>query len=391
MRTKATGEKSLNWIRNVLLVLVSTLVTLIVVEIVLRLFFSYILYTGKLSRSLYYSTPLFATTKNSAVHYAPNTPLHSIAVYYNKIEYETRYNTNNLGFVSDKNYTMETKDGVLFLGDSFVAGVGSNKPWLPVLDEKYPEINLYSFGVTGTGQKNFYKLFENYQDDLNYSTVVIMPISDDLKRPLWYPLKVENGLFFCYENTTEKQCTTRRLPIMSLIDYDTDADSILLPEGLYLKKAYKVLKNIYVKYKKSKEKQEQEAKKPALKVEKSVTQAKKPIKKVEKSDEIKPKVVPKSPPRHAIGIEYIAKIKELADKKGKKVIFIHIPEKSEMYNKEYRYDIAKRIKDLGIDYYPILHTHNFDKSMYHIHDGHPNDKGYAYISSIVEDKIIDKR
>ena len=355
-------------IKNSLLLLVSTLITLIVVEIILRLFLGHVLYTGKSSRSLYYSTPLFSEAQNGAIHYVPNVPLKSLAIYYNTIEYETKHHTNNLGFISDKNYTMEAKDGILFLGDSFTAGVGSSKPWLPMLDEKYPDINLYSFGVTGTGQKNFYKLFENYQDDLNYSTVVIVSISDDLKRPLWYPLAVGDGLFFCYENSTEKECTTRRLPIMSLIDYDTDEDSLLLPEELYLKKAYKVLKDRYMAYKKSKMEQEEKENKPTVKAERHVVET-----------------VKKSPPKPAIGIEYIAKIKELADKKGKKVIFIHMPEKNETFTGNYRYHIGQRIKDIGIEYHPILRDYKFDKSMFYTHDGHPNDKGYEYISSIVED------
>ncbi len=349
-------------IKNISLTLVSTLIALLAVEIILRLFLGNILYTGNKFRTLYYSSPTLQVVKNgnNAVHYTPNIPIRSITVYYNKVEYDTRHHTNNMGFISNKDYHKEDKDGVLFLGDSFTAGVGSSKPWLPMLNEKYPDINLYSFGVTGTGQKNFYKLFENYQDDLNYSTVVIMSISDDLTRPLWYPLKVKNSLYFCRESTTKKQCTTHVLFKIPLIDYNINENSLLLPEELYLKKAYKVFKSKYITYKELNKKQEEKVKKLSVKAK-------------------------KSPHKPTIGLEYIAKIKELADKKGKRVIFVHIPEKEETMSGKYRYNVGERIKALDIEYISVLKDYKFDKNMYYTHDGHPNDKGYAYISSIIED------
>jgi lysophospholipase L1-like esterase len=344
------GEKSLNWIKNIGLVLVTTVITLAIVEIILRVFLGDTLYSGKANRSLYYSKPTFALTKNGAVHYAPNTPLRSLAIYYNKFEYETKHHTNNLGFISDVNYTKEDKRGIIFLGDSFTAGVGSTTPWLNTLNHKYKDINLYSFGVTGTGQENFYRLFENFQNSLNYDTVVILSISDDLHRKLWYPIALEDRLYFCREKSTKEQCL-KHYPIMHLIDYNLDRETLLVPDELYLKKAYRLLKT---------------------RVHNQLQNEK--VKKY-------------TPPKH-IDIRYIADIKKLADKEGKRVLFIHIPEKSEVNTKEYRYNIAQELKDLGIEYYPILKTHKWDKSMYHIHDGHPNDKGYKHISNIVEEILI---
>ena len=339
----------MNWIKNSLLIIISTVVTLIIVEIILRLFLGNILYSGKSGRSLYYSKPTFSLTSNGAVHYAKDVPLRSLAIYYNEFEYDTKHHTNNLGFISKKDYHKEDKKGAIFLGDSFTAGVGSTDPWLPVLDNKYQDINLYSFGVTGTGQENFYRLFESFQDSLNYETVVIVSISDDLNRKLWYPMTVKEKLYFCREKSTKEQCM-EHYPIMTIIDYNLDRETLLMPDELYLKKAYRLLK-------------------------KRVAQ------KLQKSEGKQPKY---TPPSH-IDITYIAQIKALADKKGKKIIFIHLPEKSETAKGEYRYNIAQDLKDLGIAYYPALKTHPWDMSLFHANDGHPNDKGYAYISSIVEE------
>lgn len=340
---------SLNWIKNSLLLVISTVVTLIIVEIILRLFLGNILYSGSASRSLYYSKPPFSLTSNGAVHYAADMPLRSLAIYYNQFEYDTKHHTNNMGFVSNKDYHKEEKKGAIFLGDSFTVGVGSTNPWLPLLDGKYPDINLYSFGVTGTGQENFYRLFESFQESLNYDTVVIVSISDDLNRKLWYPMSVKDKLYFCREKSTKEQCM-ERYPIMTLIDYDIDRETLLMPDELYLKKAYRLLRS-------------------------RIGQ------KMQKSEKEQPKY---TPPSH-IDITYISQIKALADKKGKSVIFIHLPEKSEALSGEYRYDITQDLKELGIAYYPVLKTHKWDMSLFHENDGHPNDKGYAYISSIVEE------
>jgi len=363
-------------IKNLTLTFISTIITLIIAEIVLRLFLGHILYTGNKFRSLYYSSPNLEVVKdgNNAVHYKPDTAIRSITVYYNKIEYDAKHHTNNMGFVSDVNYTKEEKKGAIFVGDSFTAGVGSNKPWLPILNRKYPDINLYSMGVTGTGQENFYRLFENYQDRLNYDTVVIMSISDDLRRIMWYPVEKNGWLYFCYDDNMGEECH-RGKRIARLIDYNIDRETLLLPEELYIVKAYRVLKSRYEAYKKSQEAQEAK-----------LAEAKKDPTAVTKTAVAKPAVAKKAPPKkHEIGLDYIAKIKALADQKGKRVIFVHIPEKGETRSGHYRYNVGERIKAMGIEYYPVLKDYQFDMSMFHPHDGHPNDKGYAYISSIIED------
>jgi len=370
-------------IKNSILAIVSTLITLIIVEIILRLFLGHILYTGSKFRSLYYSNPNLEVLQDSnhslyATHYKPNIPLRSITVYYNEIEYDTKHHTNNFGFINDVDYKKENKSGVIFLGDSFTAGVGSNRPWLPMLDKKYSDINLYSMGVTGTGQENFYRLFDHYQDALNYDTIVIMSISDDLRRPLWYPVNQNGWLYFCRDREVTKECKHSK-KIAGLIDYNIDRETLLLPEELYVAKAYGVLKSKYESFKKA-----QEQKKAAEKVKEKPV-AKSEPKETQKVVTQKPIVKKPAPKKSEISLDYIAKIKELADRKGKKVIFVHIPEKGEAQSGKYRYRVGDRIKAMGIEYHPILKDYKFDLSMFHLHDGHPNDKGYAHISSIIED------
>jgi lysophospholipase L1-like esterase len=333
------------------------LVTLLLTEVILRFFFADYLYSGSGLRSLYYSTPnLTISEDNRSVHYTPNTDIRSITVYYNRIEYDTLHHANNLGFLSDQNYTKEPKPGIVFLGDSFTAGVGSTSPWIPQLDKKYPDINLYSFGVTGTGIPNFYRTLKTFLNDLNFDTIVIMSISDDLRRHQWYPFEQEGYLYFCYDKKVGENCRKKQR-IAKLIQRDIEASSLLQPEEPYILKAYQVIKK-RLSTPKQKQKLSEKARLRML-----------------------------IPPNQHYDINDVKKIKALADRTGKRVIFIHIPEKKEIQIGYYRCNVQEEMKKLGIAYYPLLHTHHFDLSMYHKHDGHPNDKGYAYIASIIE-KIL---
>lgn len=340
-------------IKNISLSLVSTLITLLFVEIILRFFYADYLYTGSAARSLYYSSPnLTLTEDKQSIHYSPNTDVRSITVYFNQVEYDTYHHANNFGFLSDTNYTKENKPGILFLGDSFTAGVGSTTPYIPALNTKYPDINLYSLGVTGTGTWNFYNTFNTFKDKLNFDTIAIMSISDDLRRHKWYPEEANNHLYFCLKEHFQDRCKLRQ-PIAQLIAKNLDSDTLLQPEDPYIKKAYGVLKKKYDNFK--------------------------------NHIKIKPRRKTIVPNNLHYDMTYIRKIKKLADSLGKKVIFVHIPEKKEMFAGYYRCQVKDDIEKLGITYYPLLNNYHFDKSMYHKHDGHPNNKGYAYLSSIIEE------
>ena len=342
-------------IKNILLTLITTLITLLMAEVVLRFFYADYFYTGSGARSLYYSYPnLVATDDNISVHYKPNTDVRSIAVYFNHIEYDTHHHANNFGFLSNDDYKKENKPGILFVGDSFTAGVGSTTPYIPALNKKYPDINLYSMGVTGTGIWNFYDTVKSYQDKLNFDTIIVMSISDDLRRTKWFPLNKNNHLYFCNKNHFKDKCRHEQ-KVAQLIDYNLNKDTLLKDEGLYLIKAYILLKNKYKDFK-----------------------AGKNIRLKKKSTFILPKNI-------SYKFESIKKLKKLADKLHKKMIFVHIPEKREVTAGYYRCYLKDNLKKIGIPYYPLLYTHHFDMSMYHKHDGHPNDKGYAYLTSIIEE------
>lgn len=331
-----------NWIKNLLLVIITTFITLAIAEVFLRYTMENALYPKSSARKLYYSKHPFVIEDNAAVHYTPNSLIRSIAVYYNEVEYDTKHHSNNFGFLSDVDYYKDTnKKGILFLGDSFTAGVGSTSPWIPLLDKKYPNINLYSLGATGTGIENFYRTYEAFESKLNYDTIVIMAISDDMTRPLWKPIEKDGLIYFSYNHKNK--------PIMHTIPANINNKKVLYPEQLYIIKGIKLLKQKLIHKKKHK---------------------------LDFNMQRTP---------YETSYKALEKIKKLATSKNKRVLFIHLLEKNEMLKGRYRYKLKDKIEKMGIEYYSIFGKYRFNGSMYHIHDGHPNNKGYQQISEIVSD------
>ena len=93
--------------------------------------------------------------------------------------------------------------------------------------------------------------------------------------------------------------------------------------------------------------------------------------------------IPKA--RFEASYKALEKIKKLATSKNKRVLFIQLLEKNEMFKGRYRYKLKDKLEKMGIEYYSIFGNYRFNGSMYHTHDGHPNDKGYQAISEMVSD------
>ena len=121
-----------NWIANIGLFLFSLTTILVIGEISVRFFDL----THIEERAWLFSSQTFQLDQNGAVRYQPNKKIRTIAVYNNKIEYDVHFNTNNLGFVDDKDYEYENalnKKYYAFVGDSFTAGYHGSEPWIPKL------------------------------------------------------------------------------------------------------------------------------------------------------------------------------------------------------------------------------------------------------------------
>ena len=69
------------------------------------------------------------------VRWAADTPIRTLAVYGDRIPYDVRFETNDLGYIDHRDYGVESAvpvaDRWAFVGDSFTAGYHGGDPWVP--------------------------------------------------------------------------------------------------------------------------------------------------------------------------------------------------------------------------------------------------------------------
>lgn len=157
--------------------------------------------------------------------------IRTIAVYNNKIEYDVDFNTNNLGFVDDKDYQYEIaphKKYYAFVGDSFTAGYHGREPWIPKLRRNLKErnIEIFNLGIEGTGIEHFYRLLKSTSKQLYITHIVILAISNDFNRNLWYPLTNSSEIWICPDNLNSAECIKR--PYIARIIHPTISNEKIL-------------------------------------------------------------------------------------------------------------------------------------------------------------------
>ena len=93
----------------------------------------------------------------------PNESVRTVAIYTGRIEYDVKYQTNNMGFIDHKDYdkNQPIERSIAFVGDSFTAGYHGGTPWVPGLRDKLAhdnDLEIYNLGVDGTGIIHFEKI-----------------------------------------------------------------------------------------------------------------------------------------------------------------------------------------------------------------------------------------
>ena len=94
--------------------------------------------------------------------------------------WDYNFSTNNYGLVQSKNLD-EKKESILFLGDSFTKGTGS-EPWLDDFVSKYNELQIINAGLGATGFIQFFNLDNYLSKKLNIKKRVVIYISQDIRR-----------------------------------------------------------------------------------------------------------------------------------------------------------------------------------------------------------------
>lgn len=362
-------------IKNLTLLLVSMLVCVMLAELALRFF-----PIGNYSlnqRVLFYSSPSLIRSDNTAVSYQPNTEIREVAVYGKNIDYDVTKKTNNMGFYDDIPYQKHNngKRGIVFIGDSFTSGTGGDTPWVTTLRETISrsDVELYNLGVTATGVHAFYELLKTTKEKLTFDTVNLMVINSDYFRRTWYPYETKEGIRLCRNNITKEYCEKQE-PTMYTIDHaETHQDLIKRAQEIYKKKNINAdaersflqrsrLYNLYCDAWFSFNKQSLSllhSQCPQHKINRSIWREKNHV----------------SMYSRQLLIAMNSEFPEI------KFRLFHIPEKTEILKNEYSFDLKSDIVDSKIEYISLLKACDWDISMFHKHDAHPNNKGYANLAN----------
>ena len=77
----------------------------------------------------------------------------------------------------------------------------------------------------------------------------------------------------------------------------------------------------------------------------------------------------------------MVKLREIAEGfPGVTVRLFHIPEKGEVREGAYFLNISDDVRQIGIEYVPLLHKCDWQRSWFHKHDAHPNQDGYLNLA-----------
>jgi hypothetical protein len=122
--------------------------------------------------------------------YHPLIGFHFIPNLKTRIQHESGgylLRTNNVGFRSEHDFAVEKEPGrrrVLLFGDSFTAGDGvSNKyRYGDLLETLLPDIEVYNFGLPGTGTDQHYLTFREIGSAYEHDLIVIAAQVENIRR-----------------------------------------------------------------------------------------------------------------------------------------------------------------------------------------------------------------
>jgi hypothetical protein len=294
--------------------------------------------------------------------YLPNERVRSLTTYYSDndfvVEYDYQFRTNNYGLVQDVDVDPD-RPSLLLLGDSFTEGQGA-APWFAKLlmrseNDRYQIINGGLLG-TGFGQWNLLQDYLSADKRVNIQKLLVIFISDDYSRGVW---NVRPTGFECLRSILEcdlGESTLFKLPLLSeLPDWVSKIRTARNSRNGFMKKIDQITSRIlpstyhalqYLKTKASfKTRQRMELSR--------------------------------------VGINAL-----IQKYKSENVVFLHLPQKDEVFGPS---DLGKEaratIQEAGGTLLDGFQLCPLSPNEYHIHDGHPNEKGYSRIADCVT-KII---
>ena len=347
----------MSWTRNALLVVVSLVVGFAVVEILTRATIGHPLYlSNAASRVILYETGDNFHNVDGIFKYQPNADFHTETLFVSAggdaviREYGYNIKTNNMGLIQTSQVPPES-EVFLLLGDSFTEGQGAT-PWFYALEGAHPDKKLVNGGILGTGPAQWKQLYDHLVRDygLKVRKLIIIAIGPDIIRPVWNfspeGLACLNtarcgtfqGDWFGYEFAGKSEADIER-DVRDIYRQWTDVSFKL--NGQSFKNLLKKSAFLYTLVHMSK------------------------------------------------GVGSTDKNRDAIRALGKAAPDVHllmIPTKSEATNAQTVAweDNAKRLMDWAKEEGIPQSECPLDKSDYHVHDGHPNPRGYAKVRGCVD-------
>jgi len=352
-------------IANIGIFFFSLAIVLLVGEIGIR--FSNLIHVNQ--RLQMFSSQTFQLDQNGAVRYQTNKKIREVLVYNNKIVYDVHFDTNNLGFIDDKDYEYENvpnKRYYAFIGDSWTAGFHGGEPWVPKLRRNIEgkNIEIFNLGVSGTGFEHFYRLLKSTSEQLHITHIVILAISADFPRNFWYPLTNSSEIRFCHENMHSSECVKGNY-IAPIIDPTSSSEDILKIADNVLKEKRKNVHGSVIR--------------SVLKQSELLTFVVRSLRTITQNK--------KGNTRNSFSLDALRNIRKAFP--SAEIYFIHLPQKQEVINGEYYLDnIGKEIEKIGISYSPALKKLHWQEDMFFVNDSHPNNFGYDNIKNYVSSYIF---
>ncbi len=225
-----TRTFAIDWRTGSVILGAALVLAIVIAEVVSRALFSDISFAN---RALYWNVPPLVLGAQDVVHYVPRQTIREVGIYNGQVEYDMHYKTNNLGLIDNIDYPENIPDGksirMAVVGDSFTAGNGGFS-WVPALrdylENQSSSVAVYNLGVLGSGIETFEKNIRYFDQQLSFTDLVFIVISDDFFRLWWRPLTREDGIRLCPDGETEEICSKRR-PFGHLFDPDMSASELL--------------------------------------------------------------------------------------------------------------------------------------------------------------------
>lgn len=334
-------------------------------------------------RVLFYTLPAFVDDGQGGVRYAPNTTIREVAVFGDRIDYDTTYASNNLGFLDSIDYAPTASDvyDVIFLGDSFTAGTGGY-PWVPELRSYLADTQstrVYNLGIGSASIYHLDRLLDEFKKEVNFDEVNVLVISDDFYRPFWRPVQRGNVMWFCPTAGETVDCSARRRPIIHrMSSNDTPTQLLSRAQDIYAASRYpnhftpSILQQLHL-----------------------YTLA------CDAYHRIRPAQSNVGPCPHLYYQYYYERAKNEKYRNavetirawpgkfpGVKFRLLHIPEKSETAIGRYTLDVQEDLHGVAIEFVPLLETCSWTRNMYNKHDSHFTRAGYQHLRECVAKKIF---